>query len=511
MEEGYRPMKKKVVIIAGEPSHGPGSHEYEKTARLFKVLMDNSNVAAQIHTEYHLNGWPEDERTFHDADLVIFMTDGRDGDKFKDVPFVLGDRMKLMEGLMNRGCGLMLLHFSTFFTQEEGRYVLDWAGGYFECEDENGENIWYSKISVGESLELMSPQHPISSGVSQTIPIHDEVYWKLRFPPADSRMIPIWKVPHLEDADTETAGIVGWALERKDGGRAFCTSAGHAFKLWEDDDFRRLHLNAVVWAAGLKVPLGGVQSRHYTDDQVNEALRSANIPAEEEQTRVLVISGNEAHKWHHWEETAPKIKRALESDSGIAVDLSFSIDDLAEPHLPDYDVIVLNYCNWQDSMGLSDLSKRNLLSFLDNYGGLVVLHFSNGSFHFSLPEAGESDWPEFRNIVPRVWNHHGSSGHDPLGTFTVKVVDYSHPITSGLTEFQVTDELYYRQEGSKPVNVLYSAISSDTGEEEPLAWTTEYKGARVYQTLLGHCGETYAAAEVNETLRRGVLWAAGRL
>ena len=64
---------------------------------------------------------------------------------------------------------------------------------------------------------------------------------------------------------------------------------------------------------------------------------------------------------------------------------------------------------------MSDKSKEAFVRYLKDGGGLIVVHFANGAFHFSLPKAEESDWPEYRKIVRRVWNHKGKSGHDRFG------------------------------------------------------------------------------------------------
>ncbi|RAV23108.1 ThuA domain-containing protein [Paenibacillus contaminans] len=511
-----RPLTKKIVLIAGELSHGPGAHEYVKTVRLLKVMLEQSTAGDQLQVEYHTGGWPEDERTLEDADLVLFATDGRDGFLFRDVPFVeTKERISLMERLMERGCGLMLLHFSTFFTREEGKKVLEWGGGYFEWEDEAGERNWYSHISEGDRLELAASAHPIANGVSASIELHDEIYWRLRFTPDDPRITPIWRVPGLTDEGDPTANLVGWALQREDGGRAFVTSAGHSYSLWENEDFRKAHLNAIMWAAGLEIPYGGVISHYYDDEAIAGVLDgvqgSGRGAVDSEPIHVLLISGNEHHKWHLWERTMPSICAALRQDERIAVTVTTDIESLAEMDLALFHTIALNYCNWQDPQGLSERAKEALLTYLRNGGGLLILHFANGAFHFSLPEAGASDWPEFRRIVPRVWNHHGASAHDAYGSFEVRIVDPEHATTRGIAGFAVTDELYVNQEGTADIHVLYAATSQVTGKEEPLAWTSEYEGARVYQTLLGHDEESYQVPEVQEMLRRAVLWTCGKL
>ncbi|WP_186438175.1 ThuA domain-containing protein [Cohnella terricola] len=226
--------------------------------------------------------------------------------------------------------------------------------------------------------------------------------------------------------------------------------------------------------------------------------------------KVLLISGNENHKWHNWEENTPLIQEALQAEGDIAVTLSLDIEVLAGD-LAEFDVLALNYCNWHDPTELSEQAKANVIAFGEQGKGIVILHFANGAFHFSLPEAGASDWPEYHRIVPRAWNHHGESAHDDYGTFTVRMLDESHPITQGIAPFETQDELYFNQEGDVEIHPLYAAVSNITNKEEPLAWTSGYRNSRVYQTLLGHDRHAYTASEVRETLRRAVRWVARRL
>jgi type 1 glutamine amidotransferase len=200
----------------------------------------------------------------------------------------------------------------------------------------------------------------------------------------------------------------------------------------------------------------------------------------------------------------------LQEDQRIKVDVSLDIEDLGRKKLGDYDVIVQNYCNWHDPRALSDASKQAFVGFLKSGGGLVLIHFANGAFHFSLPKAGAADWPEYRQIVRRVWDHQAGSGHDAFGPVTVRIAPVKHAITQGLKDFEVTDELYFNQAGKEPIVPLITAHSRVTKRDEPLAWTYEYGKARVFQTLLGHSENTYEAPAAGAMLRRAVIWTARR-
>src|SRR5207249_3442262 len=155
---------------------------------------------------------------------------------------------------------------------------------------------------------------------------------------------------------------------------------------------------------------------------------------------------------------------------------------LASGDLMGYDVLVQNYVNWERA-GLSDKAKSGLVNYLKAGKGLAVIHFANGAFHSSLPGAEKSDWPEYRKIVRRVWDHKGNmSGHDGYGPFRVSITKVKHPITEGMQDFDTVDELYYRQAGDAAIEPLITAKSKNTGKEEPLAWAYEYEKGRVFQS-----------------------------
>ena len=61
-------------------------------------------------------------------------------------------------------------------------------------------------------------------------------------------------------------------MERKDGGRGFGTTTGHYFTDWQNDNYRRLILNAIVWTAGIAVPRGSVAATYLNEDEVDRTL-----------------------------------------------------------------------------------------------------------------------------------------------------------------------------------------------------------------------------------------------
>ncbi len=69
---------RKIVLLAGKKSHGPGVHEYEKDATLLKHCLDTSSSVKGVKTESHFGGWPLDAKSVDNADTIVLLADGLD-------------------------------------------------------------------------------------------------------------------------------------------------------------------------------------------------------------------------------------------------------------------------------------------------------------------------------------------------------------------------------------------------------------------------------------------------
>ncbi|HJT76386.1 MAG TPA: ThuA domain-containing protein, partial [Gemmataceae bacterium] len=274
--EPARPRK--VVLIAGplDKSHPPGTHEYEKSVRLLKYCLDTSPNVKGLRTEAHLGGWPADPRTLNDADTIVLIASGSDRREL-DHPLLVGDRLRVIDRQMKRGCGLVLIHWATFFPRAKaGARALDWVGGYFDYESGPPPQHWYSKIQVATTTARpATPSHPVCRGLTP-LQLREEYYYHIRFRDHDPRRVPILKTPIPGEKDEQ---VVAWAVQRRDGGRGFAFTGGHFFDNWRLDDFRRMVLNAVVWTAGAEVPAGGVQSKAPTAAELSHVPTQGPPPA----------------------------------------------------------------------------------------------------------------------------------------------------------------------------------------------------------------------------------------
>lgn len=469
-----------IAILAGDKSHASGHHEYIKSARLIKTMLEK-HAPGKVKVSIFYD-WPEDVTILDNMHTIISISDGRDGDLYKEASHILPERVPIIEKQMKRGCGLVAIHFSTFASNAVGDQMAQWNGGYFDWQDDQGKRNWYSNIAnLDAEVQLSTPNHPINNGV-QPFQLAEEFYYNIRFPENEPGWRALVNVPAINSKQAN-GNVVAWAIERKDGGRGFGTTMGHHYVNWKNRDFRKLLLNGIIWSAGMPVPTNGIEAPFYEDAAVTQYLYG-------KKKKALIFTGDNIEA-HEWPKTTKALHNLLETQTDFHVDVTTDIEDLGEYNLNDYHLVVLNYCNWNRPQPLSDMSKKAFTDYLSAGGGLMILHFSNGAFHFSLPNAPNSDWPEYRKICRRVWDHHDNSAHDNYQSFTVTSHSSKHPITKGLKEFVTTDELYYNQKGTEPLDTLVSAVSQNTGKREALAWHYQYGQGRIFQTLLGHNAQSY--------------------
>jgi hypothetical protein len=136
---------KKIVFLAGTVhqgpgGHPPGTHEYELTARLLQQALINSGLP--LKAEVHFDGWPRDPKTLDDAAAIVVISDGADR-KAEDHPLLVGDRLQVLKQQMDRGCGLVAIHWSVFVPNDRGGpEFLEWIGGYFDYQSGPPPRNW---------------------------------------------------------------------------------------------------------------------------------------------------------------------------------------------------------------------------------------------------------------------------------------------------------------------------------------------------------------------------------
>lgn len=127
--------------------------------------------------------------------------------------------------------------------------------------------------------------------------------------------------------------------------------------------------------------------------------------------------------------------------------------------------------------------------------------------------------------------------HPPIGPYTVEVVDKSHPLSRGIDNFEVVDELYLSRRMSPFHTLMRTRFTGEaTGFVEarwdtadvPLYYLRDFGSGTVLYLTLGHCRGHYDLAAFTpyyphpercawnypvyyELLRRGIRWLMGTL
>ena len=263
--DAVKPAGKKIVFLAGPKDHGvDGRHEYEKDLRgLARALTSAPNLRG-VTTDIYVGKAPRDPAVYADAAAIVIESSS-DRDAREIHPLFPPEQetknrtydaetlefLKMIDGRMRSGMGVAILHYANWVEHWVARrYYLDWTGGlWVQGGSRNPVDQW-----------RMTPKtldHPIQRGVKEWS-YRDEVFVRFFLPPDVRRIELIVGTPAKAVIGPQLAS---WAYEREGGGRAFVMGgADFHDNLATVDDYRRFLLNGIVWAAGMEVPSGGVQS-----------------------------------------------------------------------------------------------------------------------------------------------------------------------------------------------------------------------------------------------------------
>jgi uncharacterized protein len=162
-----------------------------------------------------------------------------------------------------------------------------------------------------------------------------------------------------------------------------------------------------------------------------------------------------------------------------------------------FDIVIHNEClaNVDDPQYI-----RNITTAHRGGPPAVVIHCAMHSYR----SATIDDWREFLGVTSRQ--------HTKPFPIPVKVAATDHAAMKGFKDDWVTpvDELYVIDKMWPNTVPLATAVSPEDKKEYPLAWASEYAGARVFGTTLGHGNDTWADPVFQDLLVRGMKWALKR-
>ena len=240
---------------------------------LLANALNDSGLSVQA-TVLEDIGYPKEDSVLDDADTIVIFCTGHGG-------HVLNKKLKEFDALMNKGKGVVMIHWATEAVKgDPAEKFLEWMGGFCDLHWSVNPH-WIPKFKPRK--------HEIWNGVN-AFSVNDEWYYHMRFVKNMKGVTPILTdVPPastLKRSDGARSGNptvrkavangetqhVAWAYERSNGGRGFGFTGGHVHMNWQNDDNRKLMLNAILWTAKVTIPKSGVVSRTPTKDEMHENL-----------------------------------------------------------------------------------------------------------------------------------------------------------------------------------------------------------------------------------------------
>jgi len=265
--------KAKVVFISGKPSHGRLSHEHRAGNMLLAKALNESGLSVEAMVLKDV-GYPKDESVLDDASTIVIFCTGHGG-------HVLNRKLKEFDMLMKKGKGVVMIHWATEAIKgDPGNKFLEWMGGFCDLN-------W--SVNPHWTPSFKAQKHGIWNGV-KPFSVNDEWYYHMRFvkdlkgvTPILTDLPPAKTLRRKDGARSGNPAVrkavangesqhVAWTYERADGGRGFGFTGGHVHMNWQNDDNRKLMLNAILWTAKVKIPEGGVKSKTPTKEEMHSNL-----------------------------------------------------------------------------------------------------------------------------------------------------------------------------------------------------------------------------------------------
>ncbi len=512
---------KKLLLIAGNPSHGYMEHEYRAGCLLLqKCLANTPGLSVTVVS----NDWPKDLSVFDGVDAVFMFCTGGGGH-----PAARPERLKLLDALMKKGVGFGTCHYGVEVVKgEPGDAFLAWQGGYFET-------FW--SVNPHWTANFTNfPDHPVARGV-KPFKINDEWYYHMRFPEGMKGVTPILTAvppdstrgkpgassthggnPEVQKHMGETEHVA-WTYDRPDGGRGFGLTGAHYHKNWADDNFRKVVLNALLWMTKLEVPAAGVAST-VTSDDIMENLDDKRPP----RRKIVLIAGKQSHGpgAHEFRAGMLLLKSCLDKLPSVSATVH-SNGWPQDPKAFDGAQAVVIYADGGRGHPAIQGDHAKIL------GDLAKKKIGLGFMHYGVEIPSTNGGPEFLEWIGGHYEHQYSV--NPMWSPEFKTFP-NHPVTRGVKPFSTKDEWYFNmrwRDGQKGVTPLLVAKPSDdvrqgpyvypkgpyphiveaNGRDETMMWAFDRPdGGRGFGFTGGHFHANWADPSQRKIVLNALLWIA---
>lgn len=215
--------------------------------------------------------------------------------------------------------------------------------------------------------------------------------------------------------------------------------------------------------------------------------------------KLLILSGRNNHEW---QKTTPLLAKIYEESGYFETSNTNKPDTLSYENFMLFDAVVSNWAAWPEhEYRWPKATEDGLMRFIDEGGGFVLFHAASATFY---------EWDEYHKMVGTTWGD--STAHGKIAPHKIVIKDQEHPITKGIDNFWITDELWVNAGINAELNVLAESYSNPSnkgrGEIEPVMhWKEKGKG-RIVHNLLGHNVRAMKNSGWKTLMLRGTEWAA---
>lgn len=192
--------------------------------------------------------------------------------------------------------------------------------------------------------------------------------------------------------------------------------------------------------------------------------------------KVLLLSGGQ-REHHGYRDQAFYLSNVLEDTKRFQVTIVEDAAILTTPSLEKYDAVIVLTDRRDDEFKFTQAQQEALLAYVKNGHGFVSIHGADNA---------AKDWVDgWRDMLGAVFSHVGQpDSKTRKGSFKVKIAQPDHPVTQGVTDFEIKDELYYLLQIRGTLEPL--ATTEYDGQTWPIAWVRDYGKGKVFHTVFGH-------------------------
>ncbi len=217
--------------------------------------------------------------------------------------------------------------------------------------------------------------------------------------------------------------------------------------------------------------------------------------------KVLILSGKNNHEW---QKTTPLLAKIYSDSKLFSVAITELPDTLKYDGLKQFDVVVSNWNSWPDNnFRFPQTWEKDFMKYINKGGGAIFIHAGASSFY---------GWNEYHKIGIGRWGKETNHGAQTKGR--ISDFDQNHPVTKGLKDFYIIDEIWEKTDIYPGSTALASVTATDLKDghniSEKAVFVSQTGEGRSFFTTLGHNERALLNSGLQVLLLRAAQWAAQR-